>query len=81
MDGAWTLKTTSQSQASFALTMDAPASRYAESGNSEAVPAPVAIALCGLADERLRAFLVPAAPNLAHAVFFAACARAVGRVW
>jgi len=46
-----------------------------------AIPAvvTVAIALVGGATLLGRAFLVPAAPNLAHVVFFAACARATQR--
>jgi amino acid transporter len=35
----------------------------------------LALGAAGLADELLRAFLVPAAPNLAHALFFAAASR------
>jgi len=37
----------------------------------------VALALAGLATLTTRAFVVPAAPNLAHVIFFAACARVV----
>lgn len=36
----------------------------------------VILALAGLPSTSLRAFLTPAAPNIAHALFFAACARA-----
>ena len=35
----------------------------------------IALALAALPTEALRSFLAPAAPNLAHVVFFAACAR------
>jgi len=37
------------------------------------------IAIAGSATPALRAFLMPAAPNVAHVVFFAACARALER--
>jgi hypothetical protein len=37
----------------------------------------IALSLAGSVTPMSRAFLVPAAPNLAHVVFFAACARAM----
>jgi len=37
-----------------------------------------ALALAGTATPLLQAFLVPAAPNLAHVIFFVACRRAHG---
>jgi len=39
----------------------------------------LALAALGLATPLGRAFLVPAAPNLAHVAFFALCARAAAR--
>jgi len=41
------------------------------------VPLTVVIAVVALASPYLRAFLLPAAPNLAHALFFGACALAL----
>ena len=49
-------------------------------GSELANPALVTLgfALLGMPVVWLRAFLVPAAPNLAHLVFFAVCAWAIG---
>jgi hypothetical protein len=40
--------------------------------------ATVALAVAALPSELLRSFLAPAAPNLAHLLFFLACARTLG---